>query len=254
VSPFVLLPGVTLDSPGSEPFRLHGGHRLWHAPEIPEWTYRPDHQPVEVATLDDGASFTSRDSGTGLWRTIAIRLGDGFAMVDHSIGNQGDGPATLAPWALTMLRLGGEAWVPISQQPTDPNGLMASGSLVLWPYSHLDDPRLSLADDLVRIRAPSDAPGKVKVGAQLRRGWLAYRLGSVLFVKRAAHTWGADYPDLIASAQVYVDDRFIELESLGPRVTLGPGESTTHREQWSLHAVEADADPRSTIDRLALDG
>ena len=25
-----------------------GGHRLWHAPEVPELTYRPDESPVTV--------------------------------------------------------------------------------------------------------------------------------------------------------------------------------------------------------------
>jgi hypothetical protein len=209
---------------------------------------------VEVATFDDGASFTARDPGTGLRRTMDIRIGDGFASVDHTIANEGDTPARLAPWALSMLKLGGEAWVPVSQQPTDPHGLMASSSLVLWPYSHLGDARLGLADDLIRIGAPTDAPGKLKIGAQLRRGWLAYRLGSLLFVKRAAHNWGADYPDLVASAQVYVDNRFIELESLGTLVTLASGETVSHAERWSLHAVDADADPRDTIERLGLDG
>jgi hypothetical protein len=52
---------------------------------------------------------------------------------------------------------------------------------------------------------------------------------------------------------VYVDDRFIELETLGPLVTLEPGATTTHREQWSLHLVDEHADPRATIAQLGLD-
>ena len=37
-----------------------------------------------------------------------------------------------------------------------------------------------------------------------------------------------------ASVQCYRDDRFVELESLGPLSVLAPGEETSHREVWSL--------------------
>ena len=45
---------MTLSCPGSEPFHLRGGHRLWAAPEDPRVTYRPDDDPVEVDELPDG--------------------------------------------------------------------------------------------------------------------------------------------------------------------------------------------------------
>jgi hypothetical protein len=142
------------------------GQRLaWHAPEVPGWTYRPDDRPVEVQTTEHGVRFTTRDPRTELSRTIEVRLADGTATVDHTIGDDGSSASELAPWALTMLELGGEAWIPLAHEPSDPHGLLASASLVLWPYSHLDDGRLSLAHDLVLIRATPDAPGKLKIGA-----------------------------------------------------------------------------------------
>ena len=53
------LPDATLDCPGSGPFRLLGGHRLWAAPEDPRVTYRPDDHPVEVEELADGVRLTT---------------------------------------------------------------------------------------------------------------------------------------------------------------------------------------------------
>src|SRR5690606_38976804 len=32
---FASLPELTIDTPGQPPFRMHGGHRLWAAPEVP---------------------------------------------------------------------------------------------------------------------------------------------------------------------------------------------------------------------------
>ena len=44
-----------------------------------------------------------------------------------------------------------------------------------------------------------------------------------------------------ASVQCYSCGDFIEVETLGPLVTLGTGESTTHRETWTLARVDPDA-------------
>ena len=40
--------------------------------------------------------------------------------------------------------------------------------------------------------------------------------------------------DLGAAVQVYVCDRFGELETLGPLAEVPPGASVTHRESWSI--------------------
>jgi hypothetical protein len=86
-----------------------------------------------------------------------------------------------------------------------------------------------------------------KIGYLSRRGWVAYltsgpRLGSTLFVKRfAAETSaGQVYPDFGCNAEIYCCDAFIEVESLGPLVTLEPGASTRHIETWELHQVSGD--------------
>ena len=36
------------------PYHFYGGHRLWHAPEAMPRTYFPDHEGLEVQTLEDG--------------------------------------------------------------------------------------------------------------------------------------------------------------------------------------------------------
>ncbi len=89
----------------------------------------------------------------------------------------------LAPWAITQLRLGGVAFFPQTVGKLDGPGLLPNRNLVLWPYTRLADPRLSLNDDLHLIHANPD-PHAVKIGYLNRAGWAAYLSGGVLFVKR----------------------------------------------------------------------
>ena len=252
ISPFAIVPDLTIDCPGVGPFHLRGGHRLWHAPEIAASTYLPDDAPVTVSVGGDDATFEVLEGPTALRKSLRVSFGEADLRIEHTITNEGSEPIELAPWAITMLAVGGEAWIPQSLVPTDPDGLQANRSLVLWPYSRLSDSRLTIDDGLLRLRAVADAPSPFKIGTQTDPGWLAYRLGSQLFVKRARHDWDADYNDLGASLQCYSGGQFIEVETLGPLVSLAPGATTLHRETWSLHTVDPTAGPAATIAQLGL--
>src|SRR5512139_3694192 len=48
------LPDATIALPGLPVYRMLGGHRLWHTPEVPEVTDRPDERPVTVERIDGG--------------------------------------------------------------------------------------------------------------------------------------------------------------------------------------------------------
>jgi len=48
------------------------------------------------------------------------------------------------------------------------------------------------------------------------------------------------YVDRGVSVECYRDERFIELETLGPLVTVQPGKRVAHREIWMLRRVSAD--------------
>ena len=52
---FAELPHLTLDCPGTdEKFVAYGGHRLWHAPQMPARTHLPDNGPVLVTPITGG--------------------------------------------------------------------------------------------------------------------------------------------------------------------------------------------------------
>lgn len=225
-----VVPGETLDGPRGEPFLLRGGHRLWAAPEIPAITYEPDDRACEATSLNGGVRVATPVDGAGLVRALEIQAaGDGW-FVDHELRNASDRPRRVAPWAITQLRPGGLAELPLGDRG---EGMQADRSLVLWPYTDLDDPRLRFERDAIGVHAvPGHGP--VKVGVAPGLGRLRYHIDGELFEKRVEVLPSARYPDRGAAVQVFAQDDFCELETLGPLVTLRPGEATAHREGWTL--------------------
>ena len=231
---FAVLPEATLERPAGAPFRLVGGHRLWAAPEVPEITYEPGDGPCAIAEVDGGVRVEAPADGAGLVKALEIRADGRDWIVDHELRNDGFRSISLAPWAITQLRPGGRARLPIGARASGPQ---ADRSLVLWPYTDLDDPRLAFQRDEVEIdAAPGVAPGAgpLKVGASPGEGRVSYRVGGAMFEKRVDVDPSLPYPDRGAAVQVFVREDFCELETLGPLVTLGAGEATTHRETWTL--------------------
>ena len=143
---------------------MHGGHRLWAAPEVPETTYLPDDGPVDVERAADRVSCSYLEPETGLRRTIGVAPTADSVVVDHRLVNEGQTPVDVAPWAITMCTPGGEAWVPRPVRAADPHGVLPNGSLVTWPYTRLSDDRLVLEDPILRIRAVAGAATPCKVG------------------------------------------------------------------------------------------
>jgi hypothetical protein len=78
-------------------------------------------------------------------------------------------------------------------------------------------------------------------------GWGAYFSRQTLFVKRAEVIAGAAYPDFGCNFEVFTNPQFLELETLGPKVRLQPGHTTTHTETWELFRGIPDGEDESWI-------
>ncbi len=246
------LPDIRIETPWG-PYFLRGGHRLWHSPEAFPRSYLPDNDGVTLEDLPDGVRVTQpAEPGSGISKSIEVRMAPNQPSVTltHALRNDGVWPVTLAPWAITQLRLGGVAILPQPTGALDTAGLLPNRHLVLWPYTRWADPRLQPADDLVLIRADAALP-PCKVGVLNRHGWSGYLIGDTLFIKRFAPHADQPHPDFGCNAEVYCCDRFIEVESLGPLVTLEPGASTAHVETWELHTGMGGADSPDAL-RTAL--
>jgi hypothetical protein len=225
-----VLPDAELERPGGRPYRLIGGHRLWAAPEVAEITYQPDDGPCEVTEIDGGIRVEAPPDGAELSKVIEIRPGPEGWVLDHLLRNDSGRPMTLAPWAVTQVRPGGEAI--LSTGPTGP-GPRADRSLVVWPYTDLGEERLRFERDAVRIHAVGGASA-LKLGVAPSDGSVSYQSGDEVFEKRVEVDPGGAYVDRGAAVQVYVGANYCELETLGPLRLMEPGGTAAHRETWTL--------------------
>lgn len=216
-------------------FYFRGGHRLWHAPESMPRTYAPDTGELKIKNLSNGVILeTNTEPGTGIRKRIEINLAADKPSVtlNHTLINDGPWSVELAPWTITQFRLGGKAILPLPIGNMDEAGLLPNRQLSFWSYTRLNDPRLSLRDDLILFQA--DALPPFKIGYFNPHGWLAYYVDGILFKKTFSVQTSASYPDNNCNAEMYCNDQFIELESLGPLIRLDPGAEVHHRETWEV--------------------
>jgi hypothetical protein len=229
------VPDAGADTPYGR-FQFMGGHRFWHSPEAMPRTYIPD-RPVTIETLPDGIRLrASTEPDSGIAKTIEIHLSPDRAAgtIRHEMRNEGLWSVELAPWGLTMFKMGGTVILPQAVGKPDPAGLLPDRLLALWPYTQVRDARLRLDDDFILLKAAPALP-PCKIGYLNPTGWAGYWLADTLFVKRYDSRNGETFPDKGCNTEVYCNDQILELESLGPLTRLPPGESVVHQESWELY-------------------
>lgn len=228
---------------GGEEWMSYGGHRLWHAPETKPRTYQADNSPVEHFELDNTHYFVPPvEEATGLQKQIAISFENELVVVDHSFTNNGLWAIELAPWALTVMRAGGVALMPLPPHVSHEQQLLPSHALTLWGYTSMSDARLRFGDQYVWMRQDVNASKPCKVGLQVNPeylwtvGWLAYVVDDAMFVKSFQPVSGFyNYPDLGTHLELFTNEKMLELETLGALRQIMPDETISHREYWSLH-------------------
>lgn len=228
---FAVTPDQHWPTPHGE-YYLHGGHRLWTAPEDPFYTVPKE--SVLIHRESNKVILRSHVDASELEKEISFELEKDCLALKHKLTWHGSEPIELAPWAITQVRLGGMAILPLS---TATNGLLPNRNLVLWPYSRLTDDRLDLHDDLVILHGHA-ADEAFKIGNYNHSGWIAYAMGEALFIKRFHVDLENRYPDMGCNVEVYVKNSCVELETLGTLKVLEPGASVTYEEIWQVMVGE----------------
>jgi hypothetical protein len=217
-----------------------GGHRLWIAPETMPDTYAPDDAPVEYSYDAEKNSLrliqaVEPVSQTQKEITIALDKQGSGVSINHRITNRGTKEIELAAWALTIMRGGGEAFIP--NEPFAAYGaktLLPVRNLTLWSYTDLSDSRWSFDEEFIRLRVDESKPDPQKIGVLNRQGWVKYKVGDLIFTKRFDFVENATYPDMNSNTEIYTAGSFVELETLAPLRRLTAGDSTEHSEYWEL--------------------
>ncbi|MCY9512865.1 hypothetical protein [Paenibacillus apiarius] len=221
---------------GSDGWLLRGGHRLWASPEAYPRTYAPDDKPIEYVLTESGVKFISPvEPWTHISKEIELIFTDEEITVRHVITNKGPWPIELAPWALSVMAPGGTAVVPHATRET---GLLPNRSIALWPYAKMNDERVTWGEESIAVRQSSEFQQAFKFGMHNEEGWAAYIRNGVAFEKRYEPQQDVQYPDFGSSFELYTNAHMLELETLGPLVTIQPEQTASHTEYWRLTACQ----------------
>ncbi len=227
---------------GRADWKLRGGHRVWSArpgADESEDAYRADNAPCEVEEQEGWLYLRGeKDPLTNTRRTIGVKAeADGRLLVDSAIANEGDMLYSCSVWALTCtLPTKGTRY----GMPLGDGSEWDAFRLVMfkkWGGGHtsrLDDPQIQVNQEMMIVE-PQGIETKRMIEAP--HGIMAMDVPdqNTTFVKKVGYKKGANYP-LGCNLAFYVgpDNFMVEMETMGPEVTLKPGETASHLESWLL--------------------
>jgi len=214
-------------------WRVRGGHRLWLAPESPE-SYCPDNDPVTYSLEENGVVITQReDPWLHIGKQLKITfLADGGVQLAHKITNLSHKTVTGASWGVNTLDGGGIAEINFSCGTK--GGFNPKRTVSLWSDTNLHDARIRFDRDSLTATHMADVPEYFKIGLYAQPGEAVLRnKGQQLTISFDAEPMDR-YMDGGCNFELYLCSRFMELETLGVRTEMLPGESACHKEIWHL--------------------
>ncbi len=218
-------------------WKLYGGHRLWHSPEMNPRTYMPDNEPIAYEIQKESVLLTPKiEPYTQIQKQIQITPGKGKSVkILHKLINKSAWPLEMAAWAITVVAQTGTLIIPM---PSTDTGLLPNRLLTLWPYSKACDARWVMTENFMILKHDPTIKAPFKTGINNEAGWLACLSGGYLFVKKFTYDPNADYPDYGASTEVYTTDWGMEAGTLSPLQVIPPDGEISHEEEWFIEKAE----------------
>ena len=224
-------PQAYQDTPAGR-YLLHGGHRLWEAPEVVGVTGLPEGE-VSLNILDAGLRIQGAPNPLGLQKTMEIEFTAPRSLrIRHHIANLDMQDFHLAAWGITQLQPGCTVLVPQPARPAE-QAKMPDRNIVLWPYSIWPPDAISFNEHGLHFD-PAAVQPPFKFGTYAPAGWARAVYESYTFTKRFSAQLDAHYPDYGCNLEIYVGEGYVEIESLSPLTSLPPGATLSHEEIWEI--------------------
>lgn len=227
-----------LGGSGEHGWMIRGGHRLWKGPEDRYATYALDNAPIEMeAGVQSLIATQPVEPETGLQKRIELTLAaTGTAVtVTHTIWNRGLLPVEIAAWTPTVMAQSGLGVSGFPPRGTHPEDLEPTNPLIMWAFTDLSDPRWKFTKKYLTLRQDPNNRVPQKLGHWNGHTFGAYFLNGEIFLKEYFPTPGLAHPEFGASFEIFTNQDFLELETMGPFCKLAKDEALTHVEHWSLH-------------------
>lgn len=224
------------DPPKSSAGRFDIGPELMIPPRTPLWSGKWTGEIIGARR----ARLTSPDdaaTGTRLVRDFVLDPTSSKLICTQTIHNVSKKTTEWCHWSRTFAVGGGICLIPLSTPSRFPNKyvMYEEGALI---NMRPDDPNIRIRDEFIEILR---APRKPKLGFDSHAGLMAYVApNDLLFVKRFR-----TFPDRVYNEAAgltisvwYPEGDMVELEPIGPRERLKPGESAGFTEEWWLSEME----------------
>ena len=182
-------------------------------------------------------SVKDEPTGVQLTREFTLDAQSSRLACKQTITNVSDETKEYCHWSRTFAHGGGICIIPLTSPSRFPNGYVMYTPAPLINFRP-EDENIQQRDGCLVI---SGAPQHPKLGMDSYAGWFGYLMkNDLLFVKRFP-----TYPDRVYNEVAgltisiwYPDRPMCELEPIGPRERLAPGESASFTETWELFKHE----------------
>lgn len=198
--------------------------KLWRGP----WQ-------IEITGPRQARMTSVEDDATGVLLTRDFKLSEegSHLSVTQTIHNISAETKHWCHWGRTLAQGHGICLIPLT-----PNSRFPENYIMYGPGSVINfrpkDPNLRTRDGFLEIIGP---PEHAKLGMDSHAGWFAYLMrNDVLFVKRYKTYPDRAYNEMAALTISiwYKDDEVCELEPIGPKENIPPGQSASFTEDWWL--------------------
>ena len=178
-------------------------------------------------------SVKDQPTGVQLIRDFELAEDSSRLTCTQTIRNVSNETIEYCHWSRTFALGGGICVIPLTRPSRFPHGYVMYGPGPAINFRP-EDPHINVRDGFLEI---TSAPRFPKLGMDSYAGWFAYLMkNDVMFVKQFA-----TFPDRVYNEVAgltisiwYPDAEMCELEPIGPREKLAPGESASFTEIWSL--------------------
>jgi len=234
-------------------WNIRGGNRLWIAPHSFPHAFYPDNEPVEYEMSGERVRFIPqprRHTGAQISTEIQLASQSSEVNIRHTVRNISPVPQRWAAWSITSVDASGFEIIPMSQRKT---GVLPNRHIAYWPYTKIDDPRITLRDKYAIIHHSPSNSASLKIGTNNEAGWASYVVSNQCFTLKYSSIEHEEYPDFGVTYETFEDDKMVEMETLSPLKTLKQGEEISHSETWSLMpvALSVERETRAQIERFA---
>ena len=191
-------------------------------------------------------SVEDEATGTQLIREFQLDESSSHLTCKQIIKNVSNETKMWCHWSRTFALGGGICIIPLTANSRFPNKYIMYGPGPVINYRP-EDPQIKIRNDLLTI---TGTPAYPKLGMDSYAGWFCYLMkNDLMFVKRFP-----TYPDRVYNEMAaltisiyYYKNKLCELEPIGPREKIAPGQTASFTEEWWLVPFKFPA-PGSEVD------